>query len=206
MKRVILVGFFQEMVELCMDCGLEIVGAFDKKEIDGVPYLGNDADALKLYQQYKDIEVVITPDSPQVRRRLADYYRSIGYSFTKIIHPSAFVSPTAIVGDGVVIQKGVNVSAYTHIGCFCRLNTHCNVTHDIVVGDYSTIAPDAVVLGYVTIGENCYVGANSTILPKCAIGDGVIVGAGAVVTKNVDSFSTVVGIPARTLLKLKAFE
>lgn len=205
MKRVILVGFFHEMAELCMDCGLDVIGTIDKKRSDGldwgVPCLGNDADAIELYQRYKDVEVIITPDAPRIRRKLADYYRSIGFSFATVIHPSASISPTAQIGEGVVIQKGVFVSANSRIGAFCKLNTHCNVTHDIIVGDYSTIAPDAVLLGYVTVGDHCYVGANSTILPHCIIEDDVTIGAGAVVTKNVDSSSTVVGVPARTLLK-----
>ena len=206
MKKVILVGFFQEMVELCADCGMEIVGFFDDKRfkdgrVNPVRYLGDDADAKDLYQQYKDIEFIITPDAPCVRKRLADYYRSIGFSFATIIHPLATISPTAQIGEGSVIQKGVNVSANTRVGAFCRLNTHCNVTHDVVVGDFTTIAPDAVLLGYVTVGEGCYVGANSTVLPNCFIGNEVTIGAGAVVTKNLEPSITVVGVPAKSLCK-----
>lgn len=203
MKKVILVGYFQEMVELCLDCGLEIIGAIDNNRFDcktvSVPYLGNDSDASALHKLYKDVKVIITPDAPQVRRRLVNYYRSIGFSFATVIHPSATISPTAKVGEGSVIQKGVNVSSNSQIGAFCRLNTHCNVTHDASVGDYTTIAPDAVVLGYVTVGENCYLGANSTVLPKCVIGDDATVGAGAVVTKKVNPSVTVIGVPARLL-------
>ena len=204
MKGVILVGFFQEMVELCMDCGLEIIGTIDNNEgMDGrcfsVPYLGCDADAIAIHQKYKDAGIVITPDAPQLRRRLTNYYRSIGFSFATIIHPSATISPTAHIGEGVVIQKGVSISSNSRIGAFCRLNTHCNVTHDVFVGDFTTIAPSAVLLGYVTIGENCYVGANCTVLPRCSVGNEVTIGAGAVVTKNVDSLMTVAGVPAVSL-------
>lgn len=204
MKKVILVGFFQEMVELCFDCGLEIIGAIDS---DGgvndrefsIPFLGNDADAIKIYQKFKDAEIVITPDDPRIRKRLANYYRSIGFSFATIIHPLATISPTAQVGEGVIIQKGANVSANTKVGAFCRLNTHCNVMHDVIVGGFTTIAPDAVLLGYVTIGESCYIGANCTVLPECSIGNEATIGAGAVVTKNVDSMMTVAGVPAVSL-------
>lgn len=203
MKRVILVGYFQEMVELCLDCGLEIIGTIDKIKSDrgeySVPNLGNDSDAEKLYNLFKDAEVIITPDDPHIRRRLVDYYRSIGFSFATVIHPSATISPTAIIGEGAVIQKGVIISSNSQIGAFCRLNSNCNVTHDITIGDYTTIAPDAVILGYVTVGENCYLGANSTVLPKRIIGNGATVGAGAVVTKNVNPSVTVIGVPARIL-------
>lgn len=202
MKKVILVGYFQEMVELCWDCGMEIIGAIDNNPIpDVIPFLGKDSDAETIHQKYPDVDVVITPDAPRVRRRLVEYYRSLGFSFATVIHPAASISPTAQVGEGTVIQRDVNVSADTRVGSFCKLNTRCNVMHDNLLGDYSTVAPNAVLLGCVTLGENCYVGANSTILPTCAIGKGAVIGAGAVVTKDVDPSVTVVGVPAKVLQK-----
>ena len=69
--------------------------------------------------------------------------------------------------------------------------------HDSVIGDYTTVAPNAVVLGRIHIGGKCYVGANATILPELTIGDEVIVGAGAVVTKDIQNNQKVKGIPAK---------
>jgi acetyltransferase-like isoleucine patch superfamily enzyme len=43
------------------------------------------------------------------------------------------------------------------------------------------------------------IGTNAVILPGVTIGEGAIIGAGAVVTKNVESYSVVAGIPAKTL-------
>ena len=48
----------------------------------------------------------------------------------------------------------------------------------------------------IRVGKDCWIGANSIILPGIQLGDGVTVGAGAVVTKNVHSGATVVGNPA----------
>jgi len=49
------------------------------------------------------------------------------------------------------------------------------------------------------IGARCFIGANSIILPGVTIGDGVIVGAGSVVTKDVPPNVVVAGNPARVL-------
>lgn len=50
----------------------------------------------------------------------------------------------------------------------------------------------------VEIGDDCWIGANVTILPGCRrIGTGAVIGAGAVVTHDVDDFSVVMGVPAR---------
>ena len=48
-----------------------------------------------------------------------------------------------------------------------------------------------------TLGNNVYIGSGAIILPKVVIGDDAIVGAGAVVTKNIHKNSKVKGIPAR---------
>jgi acetyltransferase-like isoleucine patch superfamily enzyme len=69
--------------------------------------------------------------------------------------------------------------------------------HDNVIGNFTTIAPNAVLLGYVTTGECAYLGANSTILPNTKIGTEAIVGAGAVVTRDVPRSTIVKGVPAK---------
>ncbi len=54
----------------------------------------------------------------------------------------------------------------------------------------------------VTIGNDCWIGARSVILPGITIGDCCIVAAGSVVTKDVESYSVVAGVPAKVVKKL----
>ncbi|KAH3667523.1 hypothetical protein OGAPHI_003172 [Ogataea philodendri] len=54
----------------------------------------------------------------------------------------------------------------------------------------------------VIIGDNCWIAANATILPGVQLGDNVVVGAGSVVTKNIESNSLVLGVPGRIVRKL----
>ena len=68
--------------------------------------------------------------------------------------------------------------------------------HDVNMGDFVTVAPRAVLLGRVKVSNNVYIGANSTILPEIHVGENSIVGAGAVVTKNVPSNCIAKGVPA----------
>jgi sugar O-acyltransferase (sialic acid O-acetyltransferase NeuD family) len=204
MKKVILVGGFHEIIELCEECGLKVVGIIDNLHSGfyyGVPVIGTDEDAGVLFSDYRDCKVVITPDSPKVREKLVHLYESVGFDFATVISPFAHISKYAVIGKGTVIQAGVNISSSTVIGSFCKLNSYCNVMHDNSIADFTTIAPNAVLLGKVITGKGSYIGANATILPNISIGAYSTVGAGAVVTRNVPENITVKGVPAKHRLK-----
>jgi sugar O-acyltransferase (sialic acid O-acetyltransferase NeuD family) len=199
-SKVILVGGFVEIVELCEAIGREIVGVLDPElagTFCGYEVLGSDADAGKIRASVGDIPVVLSPDQPAARQRLSRLYAETGFSTCGLIHPGAMVSRTAQLGAGSVIQHGAHVSALARIGDYVKLNVAANIMHESRIGDFSTVAPNAVVLGRVEIGRGVYIGANATILPEIIVGDGAVVGAGAVVTKNVPAGCIVKGNPAR---------
>lgn len=200
-KQIILVGAFHEMIELCQECGFDIIGYIDNKENSMLAgkYLGTDEYVADIFKKYGNIPIVITPDNPQIREKLYKKYKEAGFKFQTIISPSAHISSMAIIGEGTVIQHGVNVSSHVCIGNFVKVNVNANVMHDCVVEDFVTIAPNAVLLGKVKVLSRSYIGSNSTILPSCCVGCTSIVGAGAVVTKDVKSGSVVTGVPARNI-------
>lgn len=71
----------------------------------------------------------------------------------------------------------------------------CNGTHDL-----STLRLP-LMIGEITIGRNVFIGAKALILPGISIGDGAVIGAGSVVTKDVEAWSVVGGNPAREIKK-----
>lgn len=201
-KDIILVGGFHEIIELCEICNKKIIGIIDNKlknQYLGYRILGNDKMVSYLYKEFSNIPIVVTPDIPEVRKKLFEYYSNIGFKFCNLIHPKANISKYANIGEGVVIQNGVNISANVFVEDFVKINIYANVMHDSQIGKYTTIAPNAVILGRVKISQLCYIGSNSTLLPELNIGKNSVIGAGAVVTKDVGSKITVIGNPARTI-------
>lgn len=197
---VIIVGGFHEIIELAETCKYNIVGLIDNQlenEYFGYPILGSDADAEYLFKTYNYTKVIITPDQPFIRMNLVKFYSNIGYRFCNLISPLSKISKSSKIGIGTIVQDFVNVSANCCIGSFIKLNTYSNIMHDVIIEDFTTVAPNTVLLGRVRVGKNCYIGSNSTILPDKTIGDNAIVGAGAVVTKDVFSDSIVKGVPAK---------
>ena len=88
--------------------------------------------------------------------------------------------------------------------------TYLDKTHPkgIHIGDESYIVSGAMILSHdfvkdiktdTKIGEKCFIGANAIIMPGVTIGDSVIVGSGAVVTKDVPPGCIVAGNPARVI-------
>jgi sugar O-acyltransferase (sialic acid O-acetyltransferase NeuD family) len=199
-NKVILVGGFHEIIELCEVSGKSIVGIIDNQlrgEYYGYEVLGDDNDANDLYKKYSEIPLIITPDLPNVRKALVEYYSKIGFKFCNLIHTGASISKYARIGNGVIIQNMVNVSTNVIIKDFVKISSCANIMHDTMVDSYSTIAPNAVILGRVKINESCYIGSNSTVLPNLEIGSKTVVGAGSVVTKNVPDHKIVKGVPAK---------
>lgn len=200
--KVFIVGAFQEIIELTEECGYKIIGLIDREITAGVfayPVLCDDTGVTSIAGLLDGSAAVLTPDSPDVRRKLRDLYQDLGFPFASLISPRARVSSASNLGEAVIAQWNVHISAGTTIGGFTRLNVGANIMHDAIIGDFSTIAPNATVLGRVRIGMGCYIGANSTLLPGISIGDNAIVGAGSVVTRNVPERTVVAGNPARIL-------
>jgi UDP-N-acetylbacillosamine N-acetyltransferase len=199
-KKIIIIGGFIEIIELCEENNIEIIGIIDNEktgEVLSLPIVGNDINIEDWKTIYHDIKLIITPDLPAVRKKLALIYKAHHFECSTIVSNSSRISKSSIIKDGVVIQAGVNLSSEVLVGEFVKINNNANIMHNVTIGNFTTIAPNAVLLGYVRIGEACYIGANATILPHVSICDNVIIGAGAVVTKNiVTPFATYAGVPA----------
>lgn len=200
-KKIILVGGFHEIIELCEDNHIEIIGIIDNHLTDdtywGYPVIGKDENAKFLFDKHKNVPVLITPDIPSVRYNLYHYYKNIGFGIASLISRDAYISRSAEIGEGTIIQRGVNISSNTSIGQMVKINTNTNIMHDCMISSYVTVAPNTVLLGKVKVENEAYIGANATILPSVIIGQSAMVGAGSVVTKSVHSNTVVKGVPAR---------
>lgn len=114
-------------------------------------------------------------------------------------------NPVIVLDDNVRINSRCHIGAIRkiHIGRGTLIGSNVMIfdhSHGQSTIDQLKISPSKRALyskGEVRIGENCWICENACILPNVDIGDGSIIGAGAVVTKDVPPYSVVVGNPAR---------
>jgi sugar O-acyltransferase (sialic acid O-acetyltransferase NeuD family) len=112
------------------------------------------------------------------------------------------------LGEGALISPFVTLTSNISIGAHFQANLYSYVEHDCVIGDFVTFAPRVCCNGNVHIGDHAYIGTGAVIRQgrngdPLRIGTGAVVGMGAVVTRDVEPYATVVGVPARALKKSK---
>lgn len=143
--------------------------------------------------------VVVAIGDNRIRARLFAALRERGERFCCAIHPAAVVAPGVRLGEGVMVCAGVVVNAATEVGDNVILNTGSTIDHHNRIGPHAHIGPGTHLGGEVTIGEGALVGIGVSILPRRSIGAWTVIGAGAVVTRDVPAGVTAVGVPARIL-------
>jgi acetyltransferase-like isoleucine patch superfamily enzyme len=131
----------------------------------------------------------------------------------KLINSGAIIAETAEIGIVNINGKKENLS----IGDFSTLGKVEIALHDkVTIGKYVCVNDGVVILSAshdvsdalwshkkapISIDDYAWIATNAIILPGVHIGKGAVVGAGAVVSKNVNDYAIVIGNPAKEITK-----
>lgn len=121
-----------------------------------------------------------------------------------------FYVPHGLKKSEVVVGNYVRISEHVTIDCSSKINIGDNVwisenasilNHEHVIEGREWKKSKSIELTEgLTIGEDAWIGAGAMILPKVSyIGKGAIIGAGSIVTKNVEDYAIVAGNPAKVI-------
>ena len=188
----------------------EIIGFlndFEKEPINGYPVLGKiDKATVNEFLEDDDVYFLYTLISTKMNykflHKLTDLQIPIE-RFATIIHPTAVVSKFAEIGHGVSIQPFVSVGPNVTIGNHIQIYAQVLVGHNSTLNDYSYVANNSCIGAHVHLKEGAYLGTNCSLLENVTIGEWALVGIGAVVLKDVQSYTKVVGNPARVIGKVE---
>jgi sugar O-acyltransferase (sialic acid O-acetyltransferase NeuD family) len=170
--------------------------------LNGVAHLGDDCEALRyLPEQVRLVNGVGAASSTDGRKAVYEKFKAKHYVFESLAHPSATVAAETQLEEGVQLMAGAVLQPGSRLGENVIINTGARVDHDCWIEAHAHIAPGAVLCGNVSVEKGAFIGAGATILPGIKIGAGSLVGAGAVVVEDVPPGVTVVGTPARLLVR-----
>ncbi|NPV85251.1 MAG: acetyltransferase [Anaerolineae bacterium] len=171
------------------------------EEAFGYKILGKVADLAALVEGYRLEGGTIAVGDNWKRAKIAQTMLLAlpGFSFITAIHPSAQIARGVHVGRGTVIMAGVVVNSDSQIGNFCILNTRSSLDHDCVMEDFSSLAPGATTGGNVHIGAFSAISLGANILQGRCIGSHTVIGAGALVVRDIPDHSLAYGVPARVI-------
>jgi len=110
------------------------------------------------------------------------------------IGQNVVVSPDVVLGNNVKVQN--NVSIYTGVSCEDDVFLGPSMVFTNILNPRSAIVRKSEYKQTI-VKKGASIGANSTIVCGITIGEYALIGAGAVVTKNVKPYALVIGNPAR---------
>jgi len=133
---------------------------------------------------------------------------------TEIWH-NAHIRKNSVVGKACVIGKGVYVDYGVVIGDRCKIQNYAclyqgvRIEDDVFIGPHVSFTNDIHPRAFMEfdvqdtlVKKGASLGANSTIRCGITIGEYAMIGAGAVVTKDVPDYALVVGVPAKRVGKV----
>ncbi len=166
-------------------------------EINGYKVLGRSNDAIK----YPGAYYVCAVGASKVREKIVNHLKRINpdIKFATVIDPSVEMSKFVSVGEGTIICAHTILTVNVMVGSHVIINLDCTIGHDAVLENYVTLYPSVNVSGATKIGKGVELGTGMQIIQGKTVGDYSVVGAGAIVVKDIPSGCTAVGSPAKPI-------
>lgn len=120
--------------------------------------------------------------------------RRLGAKVGKNVFIGEYVRPDLNHSDLITIEDGVHIAADVRFLC------HKKDLSDYSVGDIYGQQPYKY--GEIHLCKNCAIGTGSLVMPGITVGEGAVVGAGALVTKDIPAWTIAIGRPAKVVKEI----
>ena len=166
-------------------------------EINGYKVLGKTANI----DDYPDAYFVVAVGASKAREKIVSNMKAVNpnIKFGTVVDPSVEMSNLVTLGEGTIICAHTIITVNIEIGSHVIINLDCTIGHDAVIQDFATLYPSVNVSGITNIGHAVELGTGMQIIQGKTVGDYSIIGAGAVVVKDIPERCTAVGSPAKPI-------
>lgn len=207
--RSIIIGagtYGEVYLSYLQEAGIEIIGFIDDDPkfscsvVNGVSVLGEMSQLSELIVKY-EIEAAYCPiGNNKLRVKLLEKARNLNLKTPNYIHPSVTISPNVKIGEGVYILLGSMIMPHTIIQDFTMISMNVKIAHHSLLGKGAFLSMGVCLGANIHLKEFAYVGIGAVIVTGIKeIGVDSVIGAGAVVIRDVDAGMVVAGNPAKVL-------
>ncbi|MHB8656951.1 MAG: acetyltransferase [Solirubrobacteraceae bacterium] len=141
----------------------------------------------------------------RVRREIYERCKALGYGFVRYVSSKAMVMSEHEIGENTFVFEANVIQPFVEIGTNVVLWSGNHIGHHSHIQDHCFIASHAVISGHVTVGESSFVGVNATFRDGIKIGPRCVIGAGAVVLRDLEE-GTVLGAAPTPVHAKKSWE
>lgn len=146
-----------------------------------------------------EVYAVCAIGAAKVRKSVIEKIQESSIKFATLIDPSVLISKRVEVGEGTIICANSILTVDIKIGKHVIINWDCTIGHDNIIDDFVTIYPSVNVSGNVHLGECSELGTGMQIIQGKTVAKNTIIGAGAVVVRDIEVSGTYVGSPAKKI-------
>ena len=211
MKSVIIgAGTYGEVyLAFLQEAGVNVVGFLDddpkyaNQSVRNIPVIGP-ITKLETLKETDGVEAVYCPlGNNMLRVKFLSMARRLGYKTPNYIHPSVIISPNVSIGEGVYVLLGTTIMPHTIIKDFVMISMGVHLAHHSVLDEGVFLSTGCNFGASIHAFRYAYCGISSTIMTGIhELGEDCLIGAGAVVIRDVPDRAVVAGVPAK-VLKIK---
>ena len=211
MKSIIIgAGTYGEVyLAYLQEAGVNVVGFLDddskytNQNVRNIPVIGP-ITKLETLKETDGVEAVYCPlGNNMLRVKFLSMARRLGYKTPNYIHPSVIISPNVSIGEGVYVLLGTTIMPHTIIKDFVMISMGVHLAHHSVLDEGVFLSTGCNFGASIHAFRYAYCGISSTIMTGIhELGEDCLIGAGAVVIRDVPDRAVVAGVPAK-VLKIK---
>lgn len=193
-------------IDIAETCGYKIAGLYhynaDKigENDHGYPVLGSFEDLY--HSDIRGKMFLLSQGDMKIREAVTNKIKQLGGVIPTLVHPTAIISKYAKISEeGVVIGANCIVQADSVIKSNAVLWDMALVCHQTTIGNYCFVGPKALVGAHIDVKDFAFIGQDALLVSGKVgtMGANSLLGAGAVLTKELPNNIVAVGNPARVI-------